>query len=223
MSDESEGPGGGVEDSGLDLYPIPLGQGLKGSWFQFDFRVFNENTWARKVPAEAGWFGLRLMMRAPAQATAGTLPDDDIELADLAGFGRDVEGWRRLRPDALAEWRRVLCSNDLEDEVRLAHPWLTAAIVAAVNGVEKLRDGREEANLRKRLERLRNAMRRVGLTERAVMDAHLQQRLLDWLDGNGLTMRQAHVRDGLNFFGLQNELGAQVTDLKTELVRRGLR
>lgn len=214
-------PDGAVH--GLALYPLPLGQGLNGSWFQFNFRQFNERTWVRKASPEAGWFGLRLMMRAPAQATAGTLPDDDVELADLAGFGMDVAGWRRVRPGALREWERVLCANDLESEVRLAHPWLTDAIVAAVNGVEKLRDGRDEATLRKRFERLRNAMRRVGLAERAVMDAHLQQRLLDWIDGNGLTLRQAHVREGLHFLGLQNEMGAQVTDLKSELVRRGLR
>jgi hypothetical protein len=49
------------------------------------------------------------------QVPAGSLPDDDAELAKFAGFGRVVKEWRKVKSGALYGW--VTCSDG-----RLYHP-----------------------------------------------------------------------------------------------------
>ena len=51
------------------------------------------------------------------QSPAASLPDDDRLLARYAGFGRDVEGWKAVRDEALRGYQ--LCSDG-----RLYHPLL---------------------------------------------------------------------------------------------------
>ena len=53
------------------------------------------------------------------QVPAASLPDDDFELAKLAGLGRDVAAWRTIRTNALYGWKQ--CSDG-----RYYHP-VTAA------------------------------------------------------------------------------------------------
>ena len=72
---------------GLDLYPLALGQRLSGSWIQFDFHALNESSWRGEVDPAAGFYGHLLWGKAAAQDTAGTLPDDDPKLGELAGLG----------------------------------------------------------------------------------------------------------------------------------------
>jgi hypothetical protein len=45
-----------------------------------------------------------LMAQAWRQQPAMTLPDNDTQLAAMAGFGRDVAGWTVIRPEVLADW-----------------------------------------------------------------------------------------------------------------------
>lgn len=50
------------------------------------------------------------------QVPAASLPDDDVTLARLLGFGRDVKGWKKVRAnDGLRGW--IKCSDG-----RLYHP-----------------------------------------------------------------------------------------------------
>ena len=49
------------------------------------------------------------------QRPAASLPDDDMLLANLAGFGRDVKGWLEARVGAMRGW--IKCSDG-----RLYHP-----------------------------------------------------------------------------------------------------
>ena len=49
------------------------------------------------------------------QVPAASLPDDDVTLSSLAGFGRAVKEWQKLRAGALRGW--VTCSDG-----RLYHP-----------------------------------------------------------------------------------------------------
>lgn len=42
----------------------------------------------------AGFAAMLLWFEAVRQDPAGTLPDDDVELARLAGYGPDVQAWR---------------------------------------------------------------------------------------------------------------------------------
>lgn len=49
------------------------------------------------------------------QVPAASLPDDDDELCRLAGYGKDVRGWKKIREGAL--WKFQKCSDG-----RLYHP-----------------------------------------------------------------------------------------------------
>ena len=53
------------------------------------------------------WFSL--ILESWHQLPAASLPDDDIELANLAGFGRQVNLWSQVREGALYGW--VKCSD----------------------------------------------------------------------------------------------------------------
>lgn len=65
--------------------------------------------------AEACWCAVLLWCASWHQLPAASLPNDDRVLAQLAGFGKVVKEWMRLRTGALRGW--VLCSDE-----RLYHP-----------------------------------------------------------------------------------------------------
>lgn len=58
------------------------------------------------------------------QVPASSLPDDDKLLASLAGFGKDVKGWRKLRTDAMRGF--VKCSDG-----RFYHPVIAEKAIEA--------------------------------------------------------------------------------------------
>jgi hypothetical protein len=65
--------------------------------------------------AEACWCAVLLWCASWHQLPAASLPNDDRILAQLAGFGKVVKEWMRVRSGALRGW--VLCSDE-----RLYHP-----------------------------------------------------------------------------------------------------
>jgi hypothetical protein len=71
-----------------------------------------------------------LMAQAWRQKPAMTLPDNDIQLASMAGFGRDVLGWVDIRPEALADWF-------LAADGRLHHPEFATWAMQASASKEK--------------------------------------------------------------------------------------
>lgn len=82
------------------------------------------------------------------QVPAGSLPDDDIQLAAYAGFGRALKEWKKNRADALHGW--VKCEDG-----RLYHP-----VVA-----EKAREAwqsRLEQRYRTECARIKKAAQRGG-------------------------------------------------------------
>lgn len=77
-------------------------------------RVFGSEFHATANDAE--WrAGVTLWLKSFHQVPAGSLPDDDIVLARLAELGRNLRGWRKVRPVAMRGWRRC-------DDGRLYHP-----------------------------------------------------------------------------------------------------
>jgi uncharacterized protein DUF1376 len=66
-------------------------------------------------PPEACWAAVLLWCASWHQVPAASIPDDDRVLANLAGFGRVVKEWQKLRDGALRGW--VKCSDG-----RLYHP-----------------------------------------------------------------------------------------------------
>ncbi len=67
------------------------------------------------------------------QVPAASLPDDDAVLASLAGFGRSVKDWAKVRKGALHGW--IKC-----DDGRLYHPVVAEKANDAVRARKKQRD-----------------------------------------------------------------------------------
>lgn len=65
--------------------------------------LFRSTFWLTKS-AEARCAAIELWWESRQQVPAGSLPDDDIALTRLAGYGRDIASWRAIRPDALYGW-----------------------------------------------------------------------------------------------------------------------
>jgi hypothetical protein len=53
--------------------------------------------------------GVTLWLKSFHQVPAGSLPNDDIALARLAEFGRNLRSWNKVKAGALRGWR--LCSD----------------------------------------------------------------------------------------------------------------
>lgn len=97
-------------------------------------RLFSSEFHARATDGE--WrAGVTLWLKSFHQVPAASLPDDDVQLARLAEFGRDLASWREVRDGALHGW--VKCEDG-----RFYHP-----VVA-----EKAREAFE----RKRIQRERS-------------------------------------------------------------------
>lgn len=80
------------------------------------------------------------------QVPAGSLPDDEIELARFAGFGRVVREWRKVRDGALRSW--VKC-----DDGRWYHPVVAEKALEAWDGKLFQRWRTESNRIRKHNER----------------------------------------------------------------------
>ncbi len=86
--------------------------------FQFmplDARRLRDSRIAATVTGEEFRSAVLLWCASWHQVPAASLPDDDVELAQLAGFGRVVAAWREVRAGALHGW--IECSDG-----RLYHP-----------------------------------------------------------------------------------------------------
>jgi hypothetical protein len=115
---------------------------------------------ATTAPAEAFQAAVMLWCASWHQIPASSLPSDDRLLAKLAGYGRDVPGWQRIKQDALRGF--VLCSDD-----RYYHPVIADKAIEAVAKKKKQSDrtaNATAARLRKEAERnvTRNEERNVA-------------------------------------------------------------
>lgn len=95
---------------------VPAGVDL--SDFQFmplDVRRLRDSRISALVTGEEFRSAVLLWCASWHQVPAASLPNDDIELAHLAGFGRVVSEWLKVKAGALHGW--VLCADG-----RLYHP-----------------------------------------------------------------------------------------------------
>ena len=77
-------------------------------------RLRDSDLAATETP-EACWAAVLLWAASWHQVPAASLPDDDRVLSNLAGYGRVVKEWAKVRSGALRGW--VCC-----DDGRLYHP-----------------------------------------------------------------------------------------------------
>jgi hypothetical protein len=112
--------------------PAPLVPGetdLRGMEFMplLGDRLFKSTTWI-EASSEARVAALRLWWHAYAhEVPAGSLPDNDLLLAEHAGYGNALKAWRKVRPQTMRGW--ILCGDG-----RWYHPLLAELALAAWTG-----------------------------------------------------------------------------------------
>lgn len=79
------------------------------SFMPLDVRRLRDSKLAASADGEAFRCSVLLWCAAWHQLPAGSLPDDNVELATLAGFGRMVAQWKKVRAGALYGWEK--CSD----------------------------------------------------------------------------------------------------------------
>lgn len=89
-----------------------------------DVRRLRDSRIVATVEAEEFRAAILLWCASWHQVPAGSLPDDDIELAQLAGYGRVVKEWRKVRTGAM--YGMVRCSDG-----RWYHPIVAEKAVEA--------------------------------------------------------------------------------------------
>jgi hypothetical protein len=100
-------------------------------------RLFGSEFHARANDSE--WrAGVTLWLKSWHQSPAASLPDDDVLLARLAEFGRDVDSWLKVRDMALHGWVKA-------EDGRFYHPVIAELALEAWDGKRKRRDRTQAA------------------------------------------------------------------------------
>lgn len=143
----------------LAVYPLRRGETLHGlTYFSLFHHALGGSGLFTRYRHEHWGAALALWVECiGSQDPAGTLPDDDRDLAALARFGRDVEAWLAVREGALHGWARVMVLDDdgAEWGVRLAHPTMTRVVEQMTQAVERRGAQSADAVARKNFGRLR--------------------------------------------------------------------
>jgi len=157
-----------------DEYPLPIGARLRGDWYPFYIDRFLGSRLVSTMDRDAAFVAIVLWTASMRQDPAGTLPDNDAELAHLAGFGRDLSGWLDVRArGALRKWRPYLClssGSGEAEQIRLGHPVVATVALDAVTRIHEQSERGRRAAERALASRMRKLMKaagaHAGLTER---------------------------------------------------------
>lgn len=171
-----------VNSSDLEQYPIDRAERLDAHAFLkwqhhrwMSSRTFKLASWEAQGMIRA------LFDMAQSESPIGTLPDDDAELAVMLKIdARRMTDLRRMEFGPLRGWRRCLCGN----EVRLMHPVVLEQVQDALDRRNARSMSTDEQAERKRLERLRKALKEQGLSPAIIADNVLIQRIDEWLAEN---------------------------------------
>ena len=112
------------------------------AYMPLDVRRLRDSDMAALESPEAFMCGVLLWCASWHQVPAGSLPDDDRILAQLAGYGRVVTEWMAVRSGALRGW--VKCSDG-----RLYHPTVSEKAREAWDAKEKHAHGKMSERMRK--------------------------------------------------------------------------
>lgn len=155
-------------DSDFWVYPLRWGETLAThEWVEWHIHRFLTSRFLAYTVAEGrraeGFTAMVLWSEAFRQDPAGTLPDDDVQLAGLARYGADLAGWRAARAGALYGWSRCHVDGEATDGVpRLGHRFL-AEIAGRMNRRKLSRDqGRRGAAIAVRHSRIRKKLQHMG-------------------------------------------------------------
>lgn len=112
----------------LPAPPVPSEVDLRDfQYMELDVRRLRDSRFGAEVSGDAFRAGVLLWCASWHQVPAGSLPDDDIELANLAGYGRFVKEWKKSRTQALQGF--IKCTDG-----RLYHEVVCEKAASAWNG-----------------------------------------------------------------------------------------
>lgn len=113
--------------------------------------LFGERLFSSQFEAHATDIAFRVAIKLYwecwQQVPAASLPNDDVQLCRLAGLGRDMKTWRKLRADGVLHGFR-LCSDD-----RLYHGMLAEEAIKAWDARQRQQAGRDYERDKKRRQR----------------------------------------------------------------------
>lgn len=90
--------------------PVPAECTMGGNdWFPWYFDRLRKSKWWRRASDLARARNVMLWGEAYKACPAGSLPDDDDELAEAAGFGMDVDAFMSAKAEIMAPW--TLCAD----------------------------------------------------------------------------------------------------------------
>lgn len=79
-------------------------------WFPLKHKRLLRSTWWLRASDRAKALNIELWCAAYQEVPAASLPDDDLALSDMVGFGRrDLTAWMAVKDEVLAPW--TLCSD----------------------------------------------------------------------------------------------------------------
>ncbi|WP_287602699.1 DUF1376 domain-containing protein [Thiothrix sp.] len=120
-------------------------------WMELNIhRLFRSEMWARATGDEFR-AALKLWGESFWEKPAGSLPDDDVLLARLADYGRDVKGFEAVKTMVMRGW--VKCSDG-----RLYHPVVAETVLKA--WAERLKYKEKQQSERDRKQAYRDALRK---------------------------------------------------------------
>lgn len=135
------------EDQSFPPPFVPSEVDLRGfQWMKLDLnRLFNSDFFSLSSGEEFR-AGLTLWGKSFQQTPAGSLPDDDRTLAVLAGYGRDVKTWGKVKTMAMRGW--ILCNDG-----RLYHKVVAEIVLEAWKERQRYRTSKDADVARKQKER----------------------------------------------------------------------
>ncbi|NVK56672.1 MAG: hypothetical protein HWE26_13760 [Alteromonadaceae bacterium] len=193
---------------GPDLWPLAVGETLSNhDWFPlYGHRLLGSSFVMRATMAgRHDVIGAAVILWAEAmrQDPAGTLPDDDLQLASLARF-RSVEEWQERRADVLRGFVPVAVEDGRNGRTitRLGHPVLEEICFDMLKR-KKTRDAsRANGQAAVRRSRLKKKMLEVGAPEHMVADDRVVGELLRHFEMSDLYMTPDNVRQAMrDLFG----------------------
>jgi uncharacterized protein YdaU (DUF1376 family) len=137
--------------------PVPPECSMSGNdWMPLHFGRLRKSKWWRRASDLARARNVMLWGEAYQSTPAGSLPDDDDELAEAAGFGMEVEAFIAVKAEIMSPW--TLCADG-----RWYHPTVCEVVLATW---EKASDRRKRAAEKKAEQRAK--ARGQALKTRAV-------------------------------------------------------
>ena len=121
-----------IEPPPLPAPPVPPGTNVhRFHYMELDVRRLRDSRAAMVLSGDEfrAWF--LLICASWHQVPAGSLPDNEYELAGLSGHGRDLKTWREIAKGALYGWKKF-------SDGRYYHPVVNEKVQEALRRIAKL-------------------------------------------------------------------------------------